>query len=62
MDRETFDVMWKLSAPGSPAEGCFLRLKQEEYYREDRPQPDPLEFMPGVSPPARSLYIILTKT
>jgi hypothetical protein len=62
MDRETFDVMWKLSAPGSPAEGCFLRLKQEEYYRESKAQPDPLEFMPDVSPPARSPDIILTET
>lgn len=50
IDRETFDVMWELSAPGSPAEACFLRLRQEEYYSEDAEvQRDPLEFMPDVS-------------
>jgi len=46
MDRETFEAMWELSAPGSPAEQCFLRLHQEEYYCEERPQPDVLEMMP----------------
>jgi len=61
MDRETFDVMWELSAPGSPAEGCFLRLKQEEYYGEEKVQPDPLEFMPDVSRSIRRLNIPFTR-
>lgn len=34
MDRETFDIMWKMSAPGHPAEECFLRARQEELYCE----------------------------
>lgn len=46
IDRETFDIMWKLSAPGCAAEGSFLRIQQEEYYGEEKAQPDPLEFMP----------------
>jgi hypothetical protein len=56
LDRETFDVMWELSAPGSPAEACFLRLHQEEYYGEEKTQPDPLAFMPEVSPISCQLY------
>ncbi|KAF5383265.1 hypothetical protein D9615_005066 [Tricholomella constricta] len=46
MDRETFETMWELSAPGGPAEECFLRLNQEEFHCEERPQPDVLETMP----------------
>lgn len=42
--------MWKLSAPGCAAEGSFLRIQQEEYYGEEKAQPDPLEFMPDVCP------------
>ncbi|GLB39080.1 putative FAD dependent oxidoreductase [Lyophyllum shimeji] len=46
MDRETFETLWELSAPGNPAEKCFLRLPQEEYHCEERPRPDVLEIMP----------------
>jgi hypothetical protein len=46
---DTFKVMWDLSAPGGGAEGCFLRLDQKEYYREEYAQPDPLKMMPDVS-------------
>jgi hypothetical protein len=49
LDMDTFKVMWDLSAPGGGAEGCFLRLNQTEYYREEYTQPDPLEIMPDVS-------------
>ena len=49
LDMDTFKVMWDLSAPGGGAEGCFLRLNQTEYYREESTQPDPLEIMPDVS-------------
>jgi D-amino-acid oxidase len=49
MDWETFKTMWELSAPGGPAEGCFLRLTQAEYYPYEKPKPDALEFMPDVS-------------
>jgi hypothetical protein len=54
MDRETFDKMWELSAPGSAAEGCFLRINQEEYYCQKKAQPDPLDVMPDVSTFSRS--------
>lgn len=46
---DTFQVMWSMSAPGGRAEGCFLRLDQTEYYREEDMQPNFLEMMPGVS-------------
>ncbi|KAG5643696.1 hypothetical protein DXG03_009745 [Asterophora parasitica] len=46
MDLETFATMWDLSAPGGSAEKCFLRLNEEEFHCEERPQPDVLEMMP----------------
>ncbi|KAG6808550.1 hypothetical protein H0H92_003760 [Tricholoma furcatifolium] len=46
IDLETFHKMWEMSAPGSPAEHCFLRMTQEEYHQEDRPQPDVHALMP----------------
>ena len=50
MDRETFDRMWKMSAPGTgTAEKCFLRLPQTEYYVEERIGYNCLEVMPDVS-------------
>ncbi|KAJ3570456.1 hypothetical protein NP233_g4390 [Leucocoprinus birnbaumii] len=33
IDKETFEFMWKLSGPGH-TEGCFMRLKQQEFYEE----------------------------
>src|ERR1700733_1600783 len=64
IDRETFDVMWELSAAGSPAEACFLRSRQEEYYTEEAEvQRDPLEFMPDVSSIRRVVqYTILNSS
>ncbi|KZT50587.1 nucleotide-binding domain-containing protein [Calocera cornea HHB12733] len=48
MERDTFDVMWKMSAPGAPTESLFLRLPQTEYYVEERQGPNPLaDFMPN---------------
>ncbi|KAF9457141.1 hypothetical protein BDZ94DRAFT_1326481 [Collybia nuda] len=46
IDRETFKKMWEMSAPGGPAEGCFLRITEEELYCQERIQPDPLGVMP----------------
>ncbi|EGO03581.1 hypothetical protein SERLA73DRAFT_175101 [Serpula lacrymans var. lacrymans S7.3] len=46
IDKETFDVMWELSAPGGAAEGCFLRHTQTEYHGDASPSPHWLEFMP----------------
>ncbi|KAG5638000.1 hypothetical protein H0H81_002268 [Sphagnurus paluster] len=55
MDFETFQMMWELSAPGGPAEKCFLRLNQEEYHCEERPKPDILEMMPDEAWPGRAV-------
>ncbi|KAF9566534.1 D-aspartate oxidase [Agrocybe pediades] len=43
IDIETFNTMWDLSADGA-APGCFLRLPQTEYYREE-PNLDTLKLM-----------------
>jgi len=49
MDKDTFDEMWEMSAPGHPAEECFLRLPQEEYYcEEDYAQSGPFNEWPDV--------------
>ncbi|PPQ84640.1 hypothetical protein CVT26_003931 [Gymnopilus dilepis] len=45
-EEETFNVMWKLSEPGSDAEESFLRITQTEYFFNDRANPDPLEKLP----------------
>ncbi|KXN91811.1 D-amino-acid oxidase [Leucoagaricus sp. SymC.cos] len=48
IDRETFEYMWKLSEPGKgDAEGCFLRLKQEELYEEGFGNEAPLDYYPN---------------
>ncbi|KAI0053121.1 D-amino-acid oxidase [Auriscalpium vulgare] len=54
LERETFDVMWELSAPGGEAEGCFLRAPQTEYYLVPQANPDFLSFSPDFKhlPPA----------
>jgi hypothetical protein len=62
MDKETFDVMWNMSAPEGPATGCFLRIPQVEYYADAKPRPHELEHMPDVSSPntlARVTRIII---
>ncbi|KAJ7143344.1 D-amino-acid oxidase [Mycena crocata] len=46
MDQETFRIMWELSAPGGPAEGCFLRIHEEEYFAEPIATPEVLQVMP----------------
>ena len=32
---DTFKIMWDMSAPGSEAAECFLRLKQTEIYKDE---------------------------
>ncbi|KAJ7576685.1 hypothetical protein C8J56DRAFT_1117062 [Mycena floridula] len=32
LEKETFDIMWELSAPGAAAENCFMRIKEINYY------------------------------
>ncbi|KAJ7151015.1 D-amino-acid oxidase [Mycena filopes] len=48
MDQETFKTMWELSAPGGAAEGCFLRINEEEYFAEPIANPEVLQTMPDV--------------
>ncbi|KAJ7593506.1 FAD dependent oxidoreductase [Mycena floridula] len=45
IDQETYHKMWELSAPGGPAEGCFMRLPQVEYYNDPFEEPHPLAWM-----------------
>ncbi|EJF63901.1 D-amino-acid oxidase [Dichomitus squalens LYAD-421 SS1] len=44
IDRETFNVMWKLSEPGGAAEHCFLRVAQTDYLLDGRDEC--LDWMP----------------
>ncbi|KAJ7908233.1 D-amino-acid oxidase [Mycena leptocephala] len=46
MDTETFRAFWEMSAPGHPAEKCFIRTPQYEHYFEDLGHPRGLETMP----------------
>lgn len=46
IDRETFDVMWELSAPGGDAEHCFFRIPQTDYLFDGRDEC--LDWMPNV--------------
>ncbi|OJT12710.1 D-amino-acid oxidase [Trametes pubescens] len=45
IDRETFDVMWELSAPGGDAEHCFFRIPQTDYLFDGRDEC--LDWMPN---------------
>ncbi|KAH9849568.1 D-amino-acid oxidase [Lenzites betulinus] len=45
IDRETFDVMWELSAPGGDAERCFFRIPQTDYLLDGRDEC--LDWMPN---------------
>ncbi|RXW22223.1 hypothetical protein EST38_g3627 [Candolleomyces aberdarensis] len=46
LEVDTFKVLWDLSAPGSDAEGCFLRIHEEEYFYDDSIPIKPFENMP----------------
>jgi hypothetical protein len=50
-DKETFDVMWELSKPGSETEGLFLRAEQKDYFEVQPDQDIPVEWMPNVRSP-----------
>jgi D-amino-acid oxidase len=39
--------MWEMSEPSHPASGCFMRIQQEEYYKEEM-GPSALDVMPDV--------------
>lgn len=47
IDLETFNTMWELSASDGDAPGCFMRLPQWEYHREET-NLDSLKLMPNV--------------
>jgi len=53
MDRETFDVLWKMSSPDSPTQHLFMRVPQTELYSEPPLGPSVLEVMPDfkLAPP-----------
>ncbi|KAI0341357.1 D-amino-acid oxidase [Trametopsis cervina] len=36
IDQETFNVLWNLSAPGGEAEGCFLRIRETDFFYDGR--------------------------
>ena len=48
LEVDTFKVLWDLSAPGSDAEGCLLRIHEEEYFADDSIPIKPFENMPDV--------------
>ncbi|KAJ6611007.1 D-amino-acid oxidase [Mycena sp. CBHHK59/15] len=50
MDQDTFKTMWELSAPGGPAEGCFLRIQENEFFAEPVVTPEVLSVMPDYKP------------
>jgi len=45
-EKETFDIMWESSKPGSETEGLFLRVDRLDYY-EVEPDPIPVAWMPN---------------
>ncbi|KAF9486250.1 D-amino-acid oxidase [Pholiota conissans] len=49
IDVETFQTMWDLSGPNGAAQGCFMRIPQFEYYREESNY-DTLKLMPQFAP------------
>jgi len=49
LDHKTFDKMWEMSAPGSEAEHCFMRIEHAEHFTDDRERETVLEVMPEVS-------------
>ncbi|KAH7098323.1 D-amino-acid oxidase [Auriculariales sp. MPI-PUGE-AT-0066] len=44
-DVATFHEFWKMSAPESDAQGCFMRLQQTEFYNFKNSRPAPLEVL-----------------
>lgn len=47
--------MWDLSSSEGSAPGCFMRVAQAEFYRDDNNNYDTLKLMPSVRP-SRVLY------
>ncbi|EJU04456.1 nucleotide-binding domain-containing protein [Dacryopinax primogenitus] len=53
LDMDTFDVVWKMSEPGSPTEHLFMRTPIIHYYHDPVTKPDPLA---DTMPEYRKLY------
>lgn len=47
IDKDTLEKFWAMSEPGSPAEHCFLRITESEFFYE---KPDDIERMMGWYP------------
>jgi len=47
LEKETFDIMWEMSKPGSETEGLFLRIDQKDYYEVEPDQDIPVKWMPN---------------
>ncbi|KAF8970431.1 D-amino-acid oxidase [Flammula alnicola] len=56
IDIETFNTMWDLSSPNGPAEGCFMRVPQSEFYR-DASNYDTLKLMPNFAELPKSALV-----
>ncbi|KAG8795295.1 hypothetical protein FRC12_016309 [Ceratobasidium sp. 428] len=46
MDRETFQVLWKMSEPNHPAANCFMRIQEFEHFIGTKDQYAGIEVMP----------------
>ncbi|KAG9102941.1 hypothetical protein FRC07_010123, partial [Ceratobasidium sp. 392] len=46
MDRETFQVMWKMSEPNDPAANCFMRIQEFEHFVGTKDRYTGIEVMP----------------
>jgi hypothetical protein len=51
LDRETFKVMWQMSEENEPAEKCFMRIQELEYFIGTKDQFSAIHVMPDVSAP-----------
>ncbi|KAH7098324.1 D-amino-acid oxidase [Auriculariales sp. MPI-PUGE-AT-0066] len=49
LDVATFHEFWKMSAPESDAQGCFMRLDHTEFYSYKHSRPAPLELLQCLS-------------
>ncbi|QRW10502.1 FAD-dependent oxidoreductase [Ceratobasidium sp. AG-Ba] len=63
MDRETFQVMWKMSEPNDPASNCFMRVPQTEHFVGTKDQYSGIVVMPDdLAPSSDSGYTFTTVT
>ena len=48
INRETFDIMWEMSKPGSETEGLFLRAEHKDYFAVEPDYSIPYKWIPNV--------------